>query len=260
MVSAQPQLAHYIPKDNLTSVELNKKLDEISGLALSPEGKLFAHGDEEGKIFQLDKTSGRIIKEFEIGKKDVEEDFEDLAIVGNRFYLVSSKGDIYEFKEGMNDDEVPFTKYETELKSKYDVEGLCYEPQTETLLLACKEFAGKEFEDKKTIYSFDLKTKKVNKEPRFVISLKQLEKEWDIDQFKPSGLIRHPFSGTFIILGGEGRVIIEISAEGEILNKMELDEDFHNQPEGITILNDGTMIMADEGGKGKATLIYYPYN
>lgn len=252
------QLSEY--KDLASSpkqVELSKKLKEISGLALTADQRLFAHGDEKGTIYQLDTENGEIIKEFEIGDKNIEEDFEGIAIVGDRFYLVESNGDIYEFEEGEDNQEVDYEVYKTDLKSKFDVEGLCYDEKTNSLLLACKEFAGKKYDESRAVYSFDLKKKKLEEKPRFIISLNKLDKKWDVDKFKPSAIERNLKSGTFFILGGKGLVILEISDDGKVLDEMILDEKYHHQPEGITFLKDGTMIISDEADKDKATLTFY---
>ncbi|NTW64654.1 MAG: hypothetical protein HGA46_11425, partial [Chlorobiaceae bacterium] len=62
-------------------VILPTKLREISGLALSGEGKLFTHNDEKGVVYQLDLMTGRIIKKFYLvmdigkGKRCVKDDF-----------------------------------------------------------------------------------------------------------------------------------------------------------------------------------------
>ena len=257
---AQSQLFRYVPKDDLTTIKLSKKLDEISGLAISTDLKIFTHGDEEGKIFQLNLKTGEIEKWFEIGDKDVEKDFEGISIVKEKFYLVSSKGDIYEFIEGEDEAEVAFEKYETDLKGKYDVEGLCYDQSTESLLLACKEFPGKELDDSRAVYSFNLKAKRLDEEPRFIINLNKLENKWDVEKFKPSAITRHPETGSFFVLGGKGFIIIEISADGEVIGEMKLSEDYHRQPEGIIILDDLTMVISDEADKEKATLTFYPYH
>lgn len=241
-------------------VELSKKLKEISGLALSADGRLFTHGDEKGTIYQLDVETGKILKEFEIGDKKIEEDFEGIAIAENKFYMVVSNGDIYEFEEGEDGAEVKYEVYKTELKSKYDVEGLCYDKGTYSLLLACKEFAGKEFDDSRAVYLFDLKKKKLDNKPRFIISLNKLEKNWDVEKFKPSAIERHPVSGTYFILGGKGLVVLEISSDGKIIDEMILNEKYHRQPEGITFLKDGTMIISDEADKDKAVLTFYKYH
>ena len=121
---------------------------------MSEDGRLFAHDDELARISQIDYTNGNIIKSFFIGEKTIEGDFEGLAIANHFFYLVSSDGVIYEFVEGKEGTHVDFQKYRTKLKSKNDVEGLCYDPLDNTLLLACKGDPGKGDAGFKTVYSF----------------------------------------------------------------------------------------------------------
>ena len=260
-VLGQGQLSHYKNSEiKPRQVELSKKLKEISGLALSEDGRLFAHGDEKGTIYQLDQLTGEIMKEFRIGRKKVEEDFEAIAIVGKMFYLVTSNGDIYEFEEGANNEEVMFHLYKTELKSKFDVEGLCYDTNTNSLLLACKEFAGKKIDDSRSIYSFDLEKKKLIENPKYIISLNKLEKKWDVDNFKPSAIEQNPTSETFFILGGKELVLLELSTDGKVINEMVLNKKLHHQPEGITFLKDKTMVISDEADKDRATLTFYRYH
>lgn len=240
-------------------IELSKKLKEISGLALTADDRLFAHGDEKGTVYQLDTESGEILKEFEIGDKNIKADFEGIAIADNKFYMVVSNGDLYEFEEGEDGERVDYEVYKTGLKSKFDVEGLCYDKKTNSLLLACKEFAGKEYDQSRTVYSFDLKKKKLGDKPRFIISLNKLEQNRDVNEFKPSAIERHPESGTFFILGGKGLAMLEISEEGKIIDELILDPQYHYQPEGIAFLKDGTMIISDEAFEDKATLTFYKY-
>jgi uncharacterized protein YjiK len=258
---------------NPTSIKLSKKLNEISGLACTPDGRLFAHSDEAAILYEINQTSGEISKTFSVGKKTVKEDFEGLAIVNNFFYLVSSNGTIYEFSEGKNEKDVKYIKYKTKLSSRYDVEGLCYDPQTNALLLACKGYPGKNYKNNRAIYSFSLTTKELDKEPRFLLPIKKIIKEDKYDfirklgeffflptenTFAPSGINKHPSTGTFFIIAARGNAIIEISDLGEILGKALLKKEFHNQPEGITFLPDQSLIIADEGGSKRATLTKYP--
>src|SRR5687768_6569101 len=88
---------------------LPDELAEISGLAFAPDGRLFAHGDEQGLVHRLDPRNGKILGSFalaatgrepDLGKKlkgaraadAVIGDFEGIAIVGDRFFLVTSNG------------------------------------------------------------------------------------------------------------------------------------------------------------------------
>ena len=97
--------------------KLPKKLQEISGLAMSTDGRLFAHDDESSRISQIDYSNERVVKSFFVGEKTLKKDFEGLAIVNQLFYLVSSDGTLYEFEEGNEGEHVDFTKYKTITKT-----------------------------------------------------------------------------------------------------------------------------------------------
>ncbi len=79
-------------------------LAEISGLALTPDQRLLAHGDEVGHIFEVDYRRGVIVKSFWVGAQPVHEDFEAIAVSGDRIFLLASNGKIYEFREGARRD------------------------------------------------------------------------------------------------------------------------------------------------------------
>jgi uncharacterized protein YjiK len=234
------------------SVDLSSKLKEISGLAMSEDNRLFAHDDERGILYQLDYKSGTIIKKFIIGKFVKKADFEGIAIAGDYFYLITSAGKITEFKEAENNGSSSYELYKTKLNKKNNVEGLCYDPETESLLLACKGEAGEGFEEYKAVYTFSLKTKKLAAKPRFLIKTDRISEVFKKDEFNPSGIARHPLSGTFFILSSRG--IIEISRDGNILDEKKLNNGIHNQPEGICFTDDYTLLISDEGSKkGKLT-------
>ena len=109
-------LNHYklnLKLSEIESVTLSKKLDEISGLASTSDGRIFCHNDEEGIVFQIDPNTGDIIKHFSLGPGKVREDFEGIAISRNYFYLVTSSGDLYRFKEGQKGDKVRYKIFRT---------------------------------------------------------------------------------------------------------------------------------------------------
>jgi uncharacterized protein YjiK len=260
--NSSPALNHYKLNSKLSeikSVSLSKRLDEISGIASTNDGRIFCHTDEEGTVFEIDPNSGDIIKSFSLGPAEVKEDFEGMAISKNYFYLVTSGGTLYRFKEGKKKEKVKYEVFNTPLGTSFDVEGLCYDPETNSLLLACKEFAGRGLKNKRAVYSFSLNKMKLNEKPRFLLSIKEIEKATDKDIFSPSGIERHPKTGTFFLLTGKGRAIVEISKEGKVLSEESLNDKIHKQPEGITFLPDLTMLISDEGAGGKAKLTRYPY-
>jgi uncharacterized protein YjiK len=256
--------------DNLRSTKLPKALNEISGLAMSEDGRLFAHNDEEGIVYQIDYTTGKIEKKFSLGKKKPpKKDFEGLAIVRDKFFLVTSDGDLYEFKEGDNNDNVEYEIHKTSLSSKNDVEGLCYDPETNALLLACKGYPGKGYKNQKAVYSFSLDNMKLNKKPRFLIPEKIFKEDSSfvhslgdffllpVRKFAPSGIERHPLAGSFFVLSANGYSLIEVSLNGKIIGRIKLDSEIHHQSEGITFTSENILLISDEAAENKAKITSY---
>lgn len=237
--------------------ELTESLKEISGLAMSPDGRLFGHHDEQGIVYELDPTSGKIVKRWGVGSWGLEEDFEGIAVVEETFYLISSKGDIFAFSEGEDQGNVEFEQYKTDLTGKFDVEGLCYNPSENELLIVCKEYPGKDYTDgeEKTVYAFSLQSKEIVREPRIVMDVKEVLGMTGDNDFKPSAIERHPKSGSYFILSSNDPAIIEVSSSGKLLAAYELDKSIHPQPEGIAFGANGELYIGNELG---GLVVYQP--
>ncbi len=235
--------------------ELSRNLKEISGLAVSSQGQLYAHNDEQGRIFVLDALTGSQLRHFDLGDGGVREDFEGIAVAGKRIWLVTSGGDLYEFGDPGEGKNAGFTKYCTALDRDNDVEGLCYDQSTNELLLACKGLSGTGNRGDKAVYAFSIKHKTFRNKPRFVLSGKQLRNISGKGDCGFSGIERHPGSGHFLLLSSKSFCIIEVSAKGEVIGSVSLPKKLHPQPEGIAMLPGGELLISDEGKKtGRLTL------
>lgn len=237
-------------------LKVPKELLEISGIAFNSSGRLFGHNDEESYIFEIDKTNGKIKKAFAFGSGVISGDFEDIEIVGDLFYVITGDGTLYEFKEGENKKYVNCKKYYTGLKESNDVEGMCYDDKTNSLLLACKDFAGKGYKGKRGIYSFNLKTKILDNKPRILLSVEQIKKSLKIKDFSPSGIVKHPKNKNFLIISAKENAIVEVEESGVIKEMKKLPNKIHSQPEGIAISSDNTLYISNEGGRS-GTIIKY---
>ena len=234
-------------------IELSKELKEISGLTMTPDGRMFAQQDEDGIVYQLNTETGEVIKRFYLGEPPLRKDFEDIAFANNKFYMLHSNGDIYEFSEGVDGEAVNYKLYKTDLSKENDVEGMCFDPKTNTLLLITKGKSGTNNRDDKAVYSFSLSDMKFNPEPRFVLKRSEIK-----DYFNPSGIEYNHLTGTFFVIAANGNEIVEVSNEGIVLGNEKLPGKIHAQPEGITFLQDGTMYISNEGKKDRANLVVYP--
>ncbi|HSH75825.1 MAG TPA: hypothetical protein VLA09_09090, partial [Longimicrobiales bacterium] len=72
--------------------DLPGRLDEISGLAVTTDGRLFGHDDERAVVHEIDPGAGAVEKRFSLGDPPLRGDFEGIAVVGERFFMVTSGG------------------------------------------------------------------------------------------------------------------------------------------------------------------------
>jgi uncharacterized protein YjiK len=262
-------LAHYaLEAKPRWEVKLPGALREISGLAFTPDGRLFAHGDQQGTIWQLDPRDGTVLKSFRLastghdpamGKEPkpgrVTGDFEDIQIVGDRFFLISSTGMLVEFKEGAADAAVPYQATDTGLGKWCEIEGLAHDESTRSLLLLCKVNYAREWRHEMVISAWSLDSKKLDPTPRIRVPYHQLAKVTRATSFHGSALAFAPDHQSLIVIAGPQKAFVEISLKGEILNGGGLHPKRHVQPEGIAFAPDGTLLISDEAGtKHGATL------
>ncbi|HJX88744.1 MAG TPA: hypothetical protein VJ277_14350, partial [Gemmatimonadales bacterium] len=153
-----PALPHYALEGKPTSeVHLDKAQREISGIAFTADGRLLAHGDERGIIYQIDFPGGRVVKLFAIGDASgpLVGDFEDIQVVGDRVFLVTSAGALVEAKLGADGATVPVVRRTRGLRGACEVEGMSWDATTSFMLLLCKEAKGKRWKDSVVILAVD---------------------------------------------------------------------------------------------------------
>ena len=245
--------------------ELPGKLDEISGLTISPDGvHLIAIDDEDGELYFVSKKSGKLKSEVDFWRDG---DYEGIEVVGDRIFVVKSKGTIYEITE-VGGDGQQTTVHRTFLSETNNVEGLAYDAPNNRLLLGCKGKAGDgdHFQQKKAIYGFDLATNKLDPEPVVLIdqdriqtyleltpALREYEKLtefFDPDggefSFSPSGIAIEPGTGNLFVTSSVGKMLLVMRPDGEIVYLEKLKKKVHRQPEGIVFDSDGTLYISNE--------------
>jgi uncharacterized protein YjiK len=230
-------------------------LNEISGLAATSNGRLFAHDDERAVIYEIDPARGRIVKSFALGDADLTGDFEGLAIgPDGAFWLTTSRGELYRFEEGADGARVEFQRFNAGLREACEIEGLAYLAAEDSLILACKRNQARNMRDTIALYRWPFSGN---------VSLWRRLPEADVAEaaavrrFRPSSIEFDPRSGRTILLSANDAAMAELDAEGAVLSAREL-EGPHPQPEGAAILPDGSLIISDEGGDGQARLSRYP--
>jgi len=251
-------------------VTLPGELREVSGLAVTSDGRLFAHGDEHGIVFQVEPGTGDVVKRFslmpgtdqvDLGKKStdgqVTGDFEDIAVAGDRLFMVTSNGVLVEFAEGKAGEQVPYTAHPTALGGICEVEGLAHDVSSETLLLLCKQMKDKAARDRVEIYAWSLRDRRLEPKPRLTIPVGSLASLTGVKGFNGSALAFMPGGKSLAMVAGPQQVFAEVALDGKPVAGGALDRGAQPQPEGMAFLPDGTLLISSEGGKGEAAIGAY---
>ncbi|NNF11601.1 MAG: hypothetical protein HKN72_00130 [Gemmatimonadetes bacterium] len=220
--------------------ELPGRLDEISGLAFTADGRLLGHDDERGRVYEIDPGRGDVGKQFDLGSGNVQDDFEGIAAIGERLFLVSSTGFLYEFREGADEVDVPYRVTDTGLGSSCEVEGLDFDPDSEALLLACKRADG----DGQSLRLYALPVGG-GAATSIDVARSELAASGLDPDFQPSA-VAVTLDGTWILLSAVTESIVEIDSSGRVLAGVALGRQNHPQPEGLAIGADGTLYIANE--------------
>jgi uncharacterized protein YjiK len=232
-----------------------KDLTEISGISYIDGQRFACVQDELGKIFIYNATSSSVEKEISFG---VPGDYEELAMVGETIWVLRADGKLFEVSN-MNAAKPSVKEYSTQLTTKQDPEGLCYDKKNNRLLIAIKG-AEPGTENYKGIYAFDLDSKKMDQQPVFKIDLQNKVFGNGSDKKKrntinPSGISIHPVSGDMYIIDGRNPQLLITDAGGNIKNLYRLNSNEFAQPEGITFNSAGDLFIANEGTKQPGNIV-----
>jgi uncharacterized protein YjiK len=236
---------------------LSARLHEISGLAVTPDGRLMGHDDEAATIYQIDAETGLVAKHFSIGDPPIRGDFEGLAIdAAGVFYLTTSEGRLYRFGEAAPRGHAAFEAFDTGLKPLCEVEGLAFHAGDGCVIFASKTNYQAHLQGALALYRWSPEQPDQGAHPWLMAPIQAIAAATGMPSFHPSGLEIDPRSGRLVVLAGREGALVELDRNGSVLAARSLGER-HPHAEGVTILADGALIISDEGGEGRATLTRY---
>jgi len=259
------------------SIELPSVLHEISGLTYIDSINFACIQDENGILFIYDFRERKIAMEFKFFSKG---DYEGIARVDDTIYVLRSDGVLFEIAD-YKSDSIIVIPYQTNIPSK-DNEGLCYDTENRRLLIACKESTGKGdlSKDNRYIFAFNLDSMYLVTHPVFSFNIEKLKAFAKTNKVKlplkgkkkglrvetvlklqASEIAIHPLSKKIFILSAEDYMLFVFDRTGKIEQMVMLNHTLFNQPEGITFLENGDMLISNEGpGKEPATLLRFIYH
>jgi uncharacterized protein YjiK len=233
-------------------------LREISGIARTADGRILAHNDERSRVFVIDPMRGVITKSFFVGERTFTADFEAIAVSGERFFLLTSNGDIYEFGEGDENEVVPFTKHATGLGEQCEFESLEVEPRTNAFILGCKNISRRSERNQLLLFRWVNRDGGAGSVTRISVPLADAIGSNDWKALSPSDMAIDPSTGNYILITGPEKALIEITPQGQVVQSMPLPGD-PQQPEGVIVTPDGLLIIADEAVSRDGDITIYPW-
>jgi hypothetical protein len=229
-------------------------LREASGLAKVDERLLLTHNDEKGHIYSIALPSLQITKLVSLGHPVVLDDFEGIAVSGDNVYMITSTGKLYVIPN------VSFTAanqlanwsiLDTGLAAACEVEGLHFDDGK--LLIPCKNIYKRNGKKKSgkhriTVYSY---VPGKDTEARKLFSL-------DDDRLKGN---RKRVTGIdsdvnfYYFLTPEN--VLRVNRNTLSLQFFPLDSAVHKQPEGIAMMDNGSVYLVDDRKHAAGGLSHY---
>jgi uncharacterized protein YjiK len=229
---------------------LPEQLREISGLSSLPNEQLACVQDEKGILFIFDLKTEQIKKEIKFGKPG---DYEGVEVIGDKVYVIKSNGEIASFD--INAEEPEPDIISTPLRVRNDVEGLGYNSQNNSLLIACKgkPDVNNNNSKGKSIYEYSLNENKFIETP--FLSLTKQEMNLEPNKIKPSGIAMNPKTAQVFLLASSGEFFI--FEQKKLSQVFELNPSMFTQAEGICINDNGSLFISSEGGTGKGYILRF---
>ncbi|MEI6409116.1 MAG: SdiA-regulated domain-containing protein [Bacteroidota bacterium] len=261
--TSMERLPYNLEEPALTINFANAELKEISGLSpTDTPGVYCAIADERGEIFFINsEKAGEITRRVLFRDKG---DFESLEMVGKVLYALKSNGALFEIEHWQEGgDKMEVHEYKTPLQYD-DLEGLCYDPKRNALLLATKEDPLSDVSRK--IYAFSLKTKTLEPNPVYTIDPQEVNRilPYDLGEkqhyFSPSGIAIHPITKEVYVISTALKRLVVLNPEtGAIKSVVRLDKGLLPQPEGIAFDAQGNLFLSSEGKKQEGLLLKFNY-
>ncbi|MEH0158692.1 esterase-like activity of phytase family protein [Limibacter armeniacum] len=234
------------------------ELQEISGISYWKDDLIVCVQDELGYLFFYDLKAEEVVGKQKFGKPD---DYEGVAVRGDEVFVISSDGKLHRVR--LMDEEAETTVYELPFTRKNDLEGLCFSADGAYLLVVPKGRGGIDGKKKKKtpVYRWSLETEQLEESAFIEIDSGDFDKvNEDADKdFMPSGIAIHPNTQSYFVLAHQGKKLVVLSPDQQLEEVALLDDEIYRQPEAITFLPNGDLLIGSEGRGKRGYILYFPY-
>lgn len=234
-------------------IDLPKQLTDISGIAYY-NNAVYAIDDDHGYVYKVPLTDKPDVEKWEFAQP---QDYEDIVLLNNTFYILSSKGKIVSFPFAFPVKDVKESELNSKGKNEFEI--LYYAPQTNRLIMLCKE-CKEDKKDENTAWAYNTGTHTFEKQPAYILLQKDIEKVLGdgISRFKPSAAAVHPLTGEVYIVSSINKLLVVLDKNHKVTAAYPLNETLFKQPEGIAFTPEGDMIISNEyAHSGTANLLLF---
>ena len=234
---------------------LDEDLDEVSGIVFQAlDSTIVTLNDEEGKFYRLNLQGKIIGKPFKFAKKS---DFEDLTTDGKYWYAVKSDGEVHRVEKAFTDS--PVVRVFSFPEKGWEFETMFFDPAKQKLVLLSKTPLALK-EGRIPAFILDTSSASFNHDPYYspdTITIAKMygKKKWGC---KPTAAAIHPITGEIYILSTNERMLT-IMKDGVINAVYPLDKSLFRQPEGISFMPNGNLLISNEAQGSTGNILIFAY-
>jgi hypothetical protein len=198
-------------------------------------------------------------------------DYEGVACTGTDYWVLRSDGALLRLTPAGERLTIAATH---RLPADCEYEGLCHDSAKHRLLILPKRAIsdGKRERGLRRVFAFDLRGDVVVASPVLTLNVDTLVdeaqargmqvptkttkkgKERAVLKLFGSELLAVPGTGELLVLSAADHLLLRVGSDGALLGTCALDPDALPQPEAMTLLADGRLLVASEGVDGPATI------